>query len=562
MRFEQFFHRTSIPLALTDLQGCILKINPALERVFGYGEEELSGKALEQLLRPGDLPRCQSLFSNPDWTSEERPVCEATLVCRDGSERPVLISTLPDPFHYGGRDCMVATFQDLTEKKETQARLHYLTYYDPLTALANRSLLMERLRHGVAVAGREAKSLALLLINIRRLKFLNDSFGHDGGDRILKEVAGRILQCVRKSDTAARYHGDKFALALEGIGNSQSVSIILRKVLQALDRPFRVEGNEIYLSAAIGIALFPTDGSDPETLLQNAETAMRQASEPGSNRYQYFTPEMNQRARERLRLESAIYRALEREEFEIYYQPMLVPHSGRLVGVEALLRWNHPREGLLEPTQFISLLEETGLIKQAGDWVLRRACRQVQQWRQGGQSDLKLAVNISARQFQDREFITRLREILAESGLPPTALELELTESVLMVDTEESEGTLREITGLGVNISVDDFGTGYSSLTYLKRFPVHSVKIDRSFICGIPEDDNDITIAYAIFSLAQNLGLQVIAEGVENDSQLEFLNSWNCQRAQGFLFAHPMPAPAFGAWWHERPAPGPRSLPA
>ncbi len=440
------------------------------------------------------------------------------------------------------------TLEDLREHKAVLERLEFATYFDPLTGLANRLLFQSRLEQSLHNAERAGELVALLLLNLNRFKEINNSFSYAAGNALLQEIGTRIGTSLRKSDTLARLHGDRFVILLEHLTTGEPVAMITRKIFRALASPFFIDDHEVFLTASIGIALFPDDGCSAEGLLKNAETAMYRARERKNNRFQFYTQEMNARTRERMNLESALYRALEREEFELFYQPQISPPRGTITGVEALLRWRHPEKGILPPLEFIPLLEENGLIVQVGQWVLREACRQARRWHDQGFPSMKMAVNISPRQLQEKDFVPFLQNLLGETGLLPGSLVVELTESCLVHNAEENTLLFAAIAQLGVLIAIDDFGTGFSSLSYLKHLPVHALKIDRCFVQGITENRHDAAIGFAILSLAEKLGLQVTAEGVEKPEQMRLLSNWRCDQVQGFLFAPPMPAPHIVDW--------------
>jgi diguanylate cyclase (GGDEF)-like protein/PAS domain S-box-containing protein len=541
MRFELFFDRTSMAMALIDSRGRIARVNSAFLQLLNQSEAEVTGYRMTDL-----LALCN--HGEKEAPRQQGDPLGTTLINRDNPGQVLRVTHLPTPIHHNGELCVLVTLQEVSGDNLSQARMKYLCLYDPLTGLANVSLLMERLQHGIDTAVRTGKMLVLVLLNIRRFKYLNSTFGHDAGDGILRETAQRIHDAVRREDTVARHHGDTFAVLFEGITTSTAVELVLRKLFQVMEKPFYLGESEIFLSIGAGIAVFPDDGRDAGTLLSNAEAAMRQTAGSGTSAYRYFTAEMQHQARQQVQREHELYHAIERGEFEIFYQPILAPDTLKVRTVEALLRWNHPCEGRLSPREFIPLLEETGLIVKVGDWVLETACRQIQYWRGHGYPDLRLAVNISARQFQAHDFTTRLEEILAESDMPAEALDLEITESVLMEDCEESRQTLAAVSTMGCRLSIDDFGTGYSSLIYLKQLPVSAVKIDRCFIQGLPHGHHDISIAKAVIGLARNLGLSVTAEGVETREQLDFLGECDCQGVQGFYFAPPMGVSDFDAW--------------
>lgn len=398
------------------------------------------------------------------------------------------------------------------------------------------------MQHALDKARRNGLQVALIYLDLDRFKTINDSLGHTIGDRVLKEVAGRLTHQVRKADTVARLGGDEFVVILEDVQEAENVAKIAQKILLELVREVMVEGHRLHVTASAGISLFPDDGVDAEGLMKNAEVAMYRAKEQGKNMCQYFTPDMNSRARELLQLENGLRQALEEDQFVLHYQPQHDLATGELVGVEALLRWNHPERGMIPPGDFIPLAEETGLIVPIGDWVLRTACAQSRTWRQAGLPPMRMAVNISPRQFRLANLSSRVQEILQETGLEPEALELEITEGMIMNDLEAAIETMQALGKMGVSLAIDDFGTGYSSLGYLKRFPIAGLKIDRSFVRDIISDANDAQIATSVIALAHSMNLRVVAEGIETAEQLSFLQEKGCDHGQGFFFNLPCSA--------------------
>jgi diguanylate cyclase (GGDEF)-like protein/PAS domain S-box-containing protein len=432
--------------------------------------------------------------------------------------------------------------QDVTESKEQAARIERLAYHDALTGLPNRAMLMDRLAQALAHAQRRQLQLAVVFIDLDRFKLVNDSLGHAAGDALLQEVARRLRAALREEDTVARVGGDEFQVVLDEIEGPADAAHVAEKLMQVLGEPFTVEGQELHVTASLGLSLYPRDGERGELLLKYADTALYEAKGEGRNAYRFFSPEMNAQAHGRLRMENDLRRAIERGELEIHYQPQIDLASGAVVAAEALLRWRHPRKGLVLPNAFIPLAEETGLIVPLGEWVLDEACRQAAQWQREGIGPLRVAVNISARQLRRPGLDRAVRHALAESGLPPPCLELELTESSVMHDPPRAQAVLQSLRELGVLLSIDDFGTGYSSLAYLKRLPLDRLKIDRSFIGGIPQDGDDAAIVETIIVMTHKLGLRVIAEGVETHEQRAQLLSQGCDEVQGFLWAKPVPA--------------------
>jgi len=435
---------------------------------------------------------------------------------------------------------------DVTARKEMESRLAHLASHDALTGLPNRHLLHDRLGQALIAAARHGRAAGVLFLDLDRFKTINDSLGHSTGDRLLKAVAERLRAGVREGDTVARLGGDEFIVILDDMAQPQDAALVAQKIIESFVPPFRVEvpeaggTQEFFFTTSIGISLYPNDGENADTLLKNADTAMYRAKERGGNSYHFFTPEMDIRARQRLSLENALRNALERREFVLHYQPQIDLATQRVIGVEALLRWNRPERGLVAPADFIPLLEETGLIVPVGEWVLRETCAQASRWRKAGLPPLRVAVNLSARQLRHERFADTVAAALADTGMDPDGLELEITESAVMQQVEASIETLSRVRALGVRLAMDDFGTGYSSLSHLKRLPINTVKIDQSFVREMPADENDAAIVQAIIVLARTLRLDVIAEGVETKEQLAFLHAHGCNAMQGYLFSRPL----------------------
>jgi len=432
------------------------------------------------------------------------------------------------------------TLATAIDRKSAEQRLAYMAQFDPLTGLANRSLLSDRIVHTLAQARRNGWQVGVLFIDLDRFKLVNDTLGHDAGDRLLVEVAQRLVDCVRASDTVSRLGGDEFACVLSQLAKVDDAALVAQKIVTDMARPFTLAGQQVYVSASVGIGIFPNDGADADTLLRNADTAMYRAKEQGRNAYQFYLPQMNEQLLERMQLQTQLRGALERREFVLHYQPKADLASGEVSGFEALLRWQHPVRGLVPPLQFISILEETGLIVQVGEWVVRSVCEQLMQWRAQGLTPRPVAINLSARQFQQRNLDASIAAIIEQTGVDAGLLEFELTESLLMRDPEEATRVLNNMRSFGVRLSVDDFGTGYSSLSYLKRFPLDALKIDRAFVREVTSDADDASITVAIIGLAHTLKLKVVAEGVETEAQLAFLRANQCDEMQGFYFAKPL----------------------
>ena len=419
---------------------------------------------------------------------------------------------------------------------------HHLAYHDYLTNLPNRQLSYDRLGQAMAHARRNGRMVAILFLDLDGFKTINDTLGHMTGDHTLQAAADRLRNAVRASDTVARLSGDEFAVILGDMAQPEDAAKVAQKVLDFMARPFRVDGHEMSLTTSIGISLYPTDASDIEMLFKNADTAMYRAKSMGKNRYQLHNVSMDASNQERLSLEKSLRQALEKGELELHYQPQVNIHSGEMTGVEALVRWQHPEQGLVSPARFIPLAEETGLILPLGEWVVRAACQQNKAWQDSGMPAMRVTVNLSARQFRERELLNTVASALEESRLDPSCLGLEITETNAMHDVDYTIETLQGLKDMGIQIAVDDFGTGYSSLSYLKRFPIDMLKIDRTFVQGIPNDRSNAAITTAIIALAHSLQLKVIAEGVEARSQLAFLRSLRCDEFQGFLLSRPLPA--------------------
>lgn len=466
---------------------------------------------------------------------------EFEIIGLKGSHRWLETHAVPLRDTQGHITALLSVTRDITERKAATEHIQHLAHYDALTDLPNRALLHERLRQAIHLAQRQSKPIAVMFLDLDRFKHVNDSLGHQAGDRLLVEVARRLQTCVRSSDTLARLGGDEFVLVLAGVTCTSDATQVVQKVFTVLQLPFLLEGRELTITPSIGISLFPDDGSNADELIRNADAAMYQAKEAGRSTFHFYTADMNARAMDLLALEAALRRALERDELVLFYQPKIELTSGRMIGVEALIRWQHPEWGLVSPARFIPLAEETGLILPIGDWALREACRQAVTWRDQGRP-LTVAVNLAARQFRQPGLVARVAATLTETGIDPAMLELEITESAMMHDPQQVTETLSELKRIGVRIAIDDFGTGYSSLGYLKHFPVDVLKIDQTFIRDAPTHPHDATIVRVIIDMARALNLQVIAEGVETAAHLAFVQNMGCDLAQGYHFAKPMPA--------------------
>ncbi len=523
----------------------IIYVNPAFERMTGFGVHEVLGKN-PRFLRGDD--RDQVELKKLVLTFQEQR--DGYFVLRNYRKDGTLfwneLFIAPVRDRDGAVTNYIGVMNDISEHRRYEEQLVYQATHDPLTGLPNRTLLQDRLGQALALeAFRRRTPLCVMFLDLDNFKKVNDTLGHTVGDMLLKAVANRLKNCVRGGDTVARLGGDEFIVVLPNVREVPDVVIVARKILDIFATPFLLMGHEIYITASIGIAIFPNDGETVDALLKNADAAMYHAKEQGKNNYQFYSEDMNTRVFERLALETSLHRAVKQREFLIHYQPRVDLRTGRISGVEALVRWNHPEMGLVSPARFIPLAEETGLIVPLGEWVLRTACAQNRIWQEEGLAPLRVAVNLSARQFRQENLIEMVGAVLAETGLDPRWLELELTESLVMQQAEKSAAVLRELAAMGIEVAIDDFGTGYSSLSYLKRFPIGNLKIDQSFVRDLCRDAEDATLVRTIITMAHGLGMRTIAEGVETLEQLEFLYRHGCEEMQGYYFSRPVSAEEF-----------------
>gem|GEM_PF-1676257 len=536
------FENASEGVVITDVEAKIIAVNKAFTEITGYAEQEVLGKN-PRVLKSGGHDRefyktmWSSLMQCGQWRGE------ISGRRKNGEVFPKwqTISAVRD--HSGKLTHYVSVFSDISLIKETEEQLHHLAHHDPLTGLPNRLLLNARLEHSVQLAHREGTNVAVLFLDLDHFKKVNDSLGHLVGDQLLQHVAKRLLESLREEDTVARLGGDELAIVLGSLhGGTRHAATAAQEVLDKLSEPFELEGRDVFVSASIGISLYPQDGRDVPALLKNADTAMYMAKGGGRNAYHFYSEDLTIKACESLSLETDLYRALEREELLLHFQPQVSLQSGCIVGVEALVRWQHPEIGLLPPGKFIPLAEANGLIEAMGIWILRTACAQAKAWQNDGLTPFRIAVNLSERQLRNTDIAHEVRDILEETGLDPCYLELELTESSVMKHAQQALKALNLLREIGVTIAIDDFGTGYSSLSYLKLFPVDRLKIDRSLVRDIPHDANDVAIASAIVTLGHSLNLSVVAEGIETQAQRELLTSIGCDEMQGFLYSAPRTA--------------------
>jgi diguanylate cyclase (GGDEF)-like protein/PAS domain S-box-containing protein len=536
------FESTAEGILITDPAQRIVAVNRAFTDMTGYGEGEVRGRRPTLL---GDERHDEAFFAEL-WNSVHhtgRWQGELWGRSKSGEVRPYLmtVSTLHD--EQGVVLNHVAVMRDISNIKQSQQQLEYLANYDALTGLGNRNLFLTQLKVGIERAARHRRGLALIFIDLDNFKVINDTLGHDVGDQLLSEVARRLKACVRQEDIVCRLGGDEFTVYVEDFADPQLLVSTAQRLVQAVSEPYQITGHDIFVTASIGISTYPNDGATISELVKNADVAMYKVKEQGRNGFQFFREDMNARAFERLVFVSGLRRALERNEFRLVYQPQVDLTDRRTRGAECLLRWNHPDLGEVSPGSFIPVAEETGLIVPIGEWVFRSVCEQLSRW--GGlRSPGRISVNLSARQFRQPDLVDAIRGAVAEAGVSAAMLGVEVTESALIDDPEKASVTLSRLKDMGLAISIDDFGTGYSSLSYLKRFPIDCLKIDRTFVRDIATDPDDAAIVTAIITMAQSLKLDVVAEGVENQEQLDFLRARGCAAAQGFFFSRPLPAEA------------------
>ncbi len=535
------FEHSGEAIMITDRANNILEVNSAFERMTGYSAAEVRGQNPRLLAssrnRANDYQAMwQAIQAEGLWQGEmwDRH--------KDGHVYPKLltISVVRNP--HGEIDYHIASFTDISAQKAAEERICKLAHHDALTGLPNRLHLGIALEQALANARREGIELALLFIDLDRFKQINDTLGHNVGDQLLIEVAERLKACLRENDLVARLGGDEFVVLAQGTSAVLAASHIAEKIIERFAEPFQLAGHALRSSPSIGIGLYPNDGGDSETLMKNADTAMYHAKAMGRNNYQFYDPAMNQASSDRLLLESRLHEALARDQFSVHYQAQVDPASGALLGFEALVRWNHPDQGLIPPDRFIPIAEESGLILPLGEWVLDTACAQLAAWKAAGHTGYRIAVNLSLQQLRQTGLVERVANTLDRHGLDGHELELEITESSAMHDAEATIRTLRALRELGVELAIDDFGTGYSSLAYLKLLPIQRLKLDRGFVKDIETDPNDAAICSATIALAHALGLEVIAEGVESEAQRAYLRQLGCDLMQGYLFARPLPA--------------------
>ncbi len=548
---ERAFSNTAEGITVTDTDGNILSVNPAFEKITGYMREEVVGEN-PRMLKSGHH---EDDFYRDMWCSLlETGLWKGEIWNRrkNGDAFPewLTISAVKDEkdvtTHY------IGVFTDISHIKQAQDKINFLAHHDALTKLPNRVLFHERFSHALLHAKRERGGLALLFIDLDRFKAVNDTLGHPVGDQVLLEVSRRMIRTIRASDTLARLGGDEFVLLLEEKAAAPDVLTVVNKLMKLFSQPMQIEAHELVITASIGICLYPNDGDDPDELIRHADRAMYEAKQQGRNTYRFFTKALTEGAFERLMMENHLRHALSRNELVLHYQPQIDLKTYDLEGVEALVRWQHPEQGLIPPGLFIPLAEEMGIIKGIGEWVLLRACEQISAWQKDGFLVPRVAVNLSVQQITREGLVDVVKQTLQSTDLEPSRLELEVTESMLMKDPDTSREVLSELKSMGVHFAIDDFGTGYSSLAYLKLLPLDRLKIDRSFVRDIGRDANDESIVRAIIALAKSLGLRTVAEGVEQENQARFLRIEGGGSAQGYLFGRPVPAEELFTQWCKR----------
>jgi diguanylate cyclase (GGDEF)-like protein/PAS domain S-box-containing protein len=533
----------------TDIAGNVTYLNLVAERMTGWSCQEAIGRPLAEVFQIIEgvtrqpVPNPMARAVNEEQTVGLTPNC--ILIRRDGSESAIEDSAAPIRDRAGRVTGAVIVFHDVSAARAITEKMAHLAKHDFLTDLPNRMLLSDRVENAIALARRHGKKPAVLFLDLDGFKHINDSLGHPIGDKLLQSVGQRLAACVRGSDTVSRQGGDEFVVLLSEIEHAEDAARSAEKMLLALAAPYTIAGKELHVSASIGISVCPDDGRDAETLIKSADTAMYHAKDKGRNNYQFFTEAMNVRAVERQFLEGGLRRALERREFVLHYQPKINLETGAITGVEALIRWRHPERGLIPPALFVPIAEDCGLIVPIGRWVLHEACRQAQTWVDAGLPPMPVSVNISAVEFQSKDFLEGVRATLKETRLNPRHLELELTESVLMQDVASTAPALIALKAIGLRLAIDDFGTGYSSLSYLRQFPIDTLKIDQSFVREITAGSHDDTIVSAVISMGKTLKQRVVAEGVETGEQLAFLQRQHCGEGQGYHFSRPVSAQEF-----------------
>ncbi len=533
---------------MLDASGNVVSWNKGAEHIYGYSDEEVLGKHNSIFFPEADILADKPSEDLRHARKVDSYEIEGIRLKKDGSKLYVHATISPVFEKDGSLRGFTKVVRDITERKQAEDTIRHQAMHDPLTGLPNRKALEERLELALQMARREKTKVGLMFVDLDRFKNINDTLGHLVGDVLLKEVASRFESSVRGEDTVARLGGDEFIIMVPHISNTGDMVKLGEKILQAIAQPIMVGQHTLHITTSVGITISPADGDTIHSLLKNADTALYRAKEAGRNRYQFYNQTMNVKASERFALENDFREALQKNEFELFYQPIINLKTKRPTGAEALLRWHHPRLGMIYPNEFITIAEEIGMIAPLGNWVTKQACLQQKKWAQEGLRPLQIAVNVSARQFSEPNFVSDMAAIIEETEMDTRYLELEITEGIAMENIDRTSDKLNQLKRMGIQITIDDFGTGYSSLYYLKRFPIHNLKIDKSFVRHAITNSNDSTIIRTIISMAHNLNLQVIAEGVETDQQLQFLSILRCNRAQGYLIGRPMTHTNFEQW--------------
>lgn len=532
-------------LYVKDLQSRFVIVNPAVAADMGRAPEDIVGKT-DFDFHPIELAvKFHRDEQRIIGSGEPMIDIEEFVLTPTGQRKWLSSSKVPLRDKTGRVIGIVGVARDITDRKRAEEKIHFMAHHDALSGLANRLRLMDRLSEALLRAQRNGSRVVVIFIDLDNFKDVNDSLGHKAGDKVLKTVAKRMAKCVRATDTVARFGGDEFVIVLNDAPEQLDPAHVVRKVREQISEPILADGQLLHVSCSIGVTAYPDDGTDAETLLANADAAMYSAKERGRDRVQAYAREMTVAVEEKRRLQDDMRAALDGNQFALVYQPQVDVESGQMLAVEALARWNHPDLGLIEPDRFIPIAEESGLIVRLGEWVLREACRQCKAWHETGLAAVRVCVNASARQFREKTWVSCVRETLRETGLEPRYLELELTESMLMRDVSQTVATMQELRAIGVGLTIDDFGTGYSCLSALKNFPVTRLKLDGSFVSNLPHDEDDASIAATVISLGRRLKMDVVAEGVETQDQLNFLRAHHCREAQGYLFSRPLEAHAF-----------------
>lgn len=544
-KFRNFYNNTPIMMHTVDTDGKLVSVNAFWLKHLGYENDEVIGRPLVSFLTEKSRSFVQSLAFQNSLCKGESTKAELQFMCKNGSIVEVVQSCTADVDASGTVVRSNCVAFDVTKEHHMQRHIQKKTYFDSLTGLPNRFLALDRLDIAIKLAQREKSKVALMVVDLDDFKSVNESLGQDVGDRLLVETSQRLQACVRDSDTVAHQSGDEYLVMLNDLPTVTEAEPIVDKIMNSISQPFMINQHEIYISSSIGLTIGPDDGDESTALLRNAGIALSRAKQNGRNTFRFFTPSMNDEAAERLKMEQLLRHALENGELNVHYQPLVNAQSQRLIGAEALIRWTSPQLGNVSPADFIPLAEKTGLIQPIGEWVLRTACDQAQTWRKRGLSDFHIAVNVSPRQFDGSDFVDIVFSALKEANLPPTNLEIEVTEGLFLGQQNKIIGPIADFHDKGIRLSMDDFGTGYSSISYLKKFPFDVLKIDQSFVSGVVDNADDQTLVASIAAMAHGLGLTIIGEGIETKGQADFLKQENCHILQGYYFSKPVPADMF-----------------